>query len=204
MAVAQTPNTYVQNAVLNVPGGGTVGLLIGSPAFSPLILGGLAAAGVHPGTPAFGQFTVAAQTVIDSGDPINFALATANKNILAQEVVGGSAPLAGDISAAHCATCYDANGNWLSDQVIPNAVAGFPLSGGNPLIAALGLSSITSTTQSATGIRGVVRFVTGTHGSLLDPSSSPQATVEMQTEAATFLATGGTVVPVANSAVVKH
>jgi len=131
-------------------------------------------------------------------------LATANKNILAQEVVGGSAPLAGDISAAHCATCYDANGNWLSDQVIPNAVAGFPLSGGNPLIAALGLSSITSTTQSATAIRGVVRFVTGTHGSLLDPSSSPQATVEMQTEAATFLATGGTVVPVANSAVVKH
>jgi pimeloyl-ACP methyl ester carboxylesterase len=204
MAVAQTPNTYVQNAVLNVPGGGVVGLLIGSPTFGPVILGGLAQAGVHPGTPEFGQFVVAAQTVIDSGDPINFALATANKNILAQEVVGGSPRLAGDIAPANCSTCYDANGNWLPDQVIPNAVAGFPLSGGNPLIAALGLTTLTSSTQSATGIRGVVRFVTGTHGSLLDPSTSPQATVEMQTEAASFLATGGTAVQITNPAVIKH
>jgi pimeloyl-ACP methyl ester carboxylesterase len=204
MAVAQTPNTYVQNAVLNVPGGGVVGLLLGSPTFSPIILGGLASAGVLPGTPAFGQFVVAAQTVIDSGDPINFAFATANKNILAQEVVGGSPPLAGDISASKCSNCYDANGNWLPDQVIPNAVAGFPLSGGNPLIAALGLTTLTSSAQSATGIRGVVRFVTGTHGSLLDPSTSPQATVEMQTEAASFIATGGTAVQITNPAVIKH
>ena len=100
--------------------------------------------------------------------------------------------------------CYDANGNWLPDQVIPNTSAGFPLSGGNPIIAALGLSTITATTQSATGIRGVVRFVTGTHGSLLDPSTSPQATVEMQTEAVSFLASGGTVVQVANPAVIQH
>jgi len=204
MAIAQTPNTYVQNAVLNVPGGGVVGLLLGSPTFSPIILGGLAGAGVLPGTPAFGQFVVAAQTTIDSGDPINFAFATANKNILAQEVVGGSPPLAGDISASKCSTCYDANGNWLPDQVIPNAVAGFPLSGTNPLIAALGLTTLTSSAQSATGIRGVVRFVTGTHGSLLDPSTSPQATVEMQTEAASFLATGGTAVQITNPAVIKH
>ena len=204
MAIAQTPNTYVQNAVLNVPGGGVVGLLLGSPTFSPIILGGLAGAGVLPGTPAFGQFVVAAQTVIDSGDPINFAFATANKNILAQEVVGGSPPLAGDISASKCSNCYDASGNWLPDQVIPNAVAGFPLSGGNPLIAALGLTTLTSSTQSATGIRGVVRFVTGTHGSLLDPSTSPQATVEMQTEAASFLATGGAAVQITNPAVIKH
>ncbi|HET7064710.1 MAG TPA: hypothetical protein VFI49_10595 [Rudaea sp.] len=204
MAVAQTPNTYVQNAVLNVPGGGVVGLLIGSPTFGPIILGGLAGAGVVPGTPAFGQFVVAAQTVIDSGDPINFAFATANKNILAQEVVGGSPPLAGDISASKCSNCYDASGNWLPDQVIPNAVSAFPLSGGNPLIAALGLTSLTSSAQSATGIRGVVRFVTGTHGSLLDPSTSPQATVEMQTEAASFLATGGAAVQITNPAVIKH
>jgi hypothetical protein len=159
---------------------------------------------VLPGTPAFGQFVVAAQTVIDSGDPINFAFATANKHILAQEVVGGSPPLPGDISASKCSTCYDASGNWLPDQVIPNAVAGFPLSGGNPLIAALGLTTLTSSAQSATGIRGVVRFVTGTHGSLLDPSTSPQATVEMQTEAASFLATGGTAVQITNPAVIKH
>ncbi len=204
MALAQTPNTAVQNAVLNVPGGGITNLLLGSPSFAPEILGGLAAAGLQPGTAAFNTFIVATQTVIDSGDPINYAFATANKNILAQEVVGGSAPLAGDISAANCATCYDANGNWLPDQVIPNTVAGAPLSGGSPLIAVLGLSSISSTTQSATGIRGAVRFVAGTHGSILDPSSSPQTTVEMQTEAVNFLASGGTYVPISNPAVVQQ
>ena len=193
----------MQNAVVIVLGGGIVGTLIGSPAFGALILGGLAQAGVLPGTPAFGQFAVAAQTVIDSGDPINYAWATANKNILAQEVVGGGAPVAGDISPSHCASCYDANGKWLPDQVIPNAVAGFPLSGGNPIIAALGLSTITGTTQSATGIRGVVRFTNGTHGSLLDPSTSPQATVEMQTEAVSFLATGGAAVQVVNTNVIR-
>jgi pimeloyl-ACP methyl ester carboxylesterase len=204
MSVAQTPNTFVQNAVLSVPGGGVVGLLLGSPTFAPVILKGLAGAGVLPGTPAFSQFVVAAQTVIDSGDPINYAYNTANKNILVHEVVGGSLPLAGDISAANCSTCYAANGTWLPDQVIPNTVAGSPLSGGEPVIAALGLTPITGPVQSATGVRGVVRFVTGTHGSLLDPSTSPQATVEMQTEAASFLATGGNAVQVTNTAVIKH
>jgi pimeloyl-ACP methyl ester carboxylesterase len=204
MAVAQTPNTYVQNGVLNVPGGGIIGLLLGSPTFAPVILGGLAQAGVLPGTAAFGQFVTAAQTVIDSGDPINFAAYTANKNILAQEVVGGNGPVAGDIAVAACGSkCYDANGKWLPDQVIPNSSAGFPLSGGNPLIAALGLSTITSTTQSATGIRGVVRFTNGVHSSLLDPTTSPQTTVEMQTEAVSFIATGGNAVQVANTAVIK-
>ena len=204
MALAQTPNTAVQNAVLNVPGGGITGLIIASPAFGPIILRGLAAFGLTPGSADFNSFVVAAQTAIDSGDPINYAFATANKNILAQEVIGGSAPLAGDISAANCSNCYGANGNWLPDQVIPNTVAGAPLSGGSPLIAVLGLSSISSTTQSATGIRGAVRFVTGTHGSILDPSTSPQTTVEMQTEAVNFLASGGTYVPITNPAVVKQ
>lgn len=204
MSLSQTPNTFVQNAVLSVPGGGVVGLLLGSPTFAPVILEGLAGAGVLPGTPAFNQFVVAAQTVIDSGDPINYAYNTANKNILVHEVVGGSAPVAGDIAAANCANCYAADGTWLPDQVIPNSVAGSPLSGGEPIIAALGLTTLTGPVQSPTGVRGVVRFVTGTHGSLLDPSTSPQATVEMQTQAASFLATGGAAVQVTNTAVIKH
>jgi pimeloyl-ACP methyl ester carboxylesterase len=204
MALAQTPNTFVQNAVLNVPGGGITNLLLGSPTFAPEILAGLAAQGIQPGTATFNSFLLATQTVIDSGDPINYAFAAANKNILVQEVVGGSAPLAGDTTAAVCSTCFDQNGNWLPDQVIPNSVAGAPLSGTEPLIAALGLAKINSTTQSATGIRGAVRFVTGTHGSILDPSQSPQATVEMQTEAVSFFATGGAAVQVTNAAVVKQ
>ena len=204
MALAQTPNTAVQNGVLNVPGGGLANLALGSAEIGPQILAGLAAAGLHPGTADFNTFVVATQTVVDSGDPINYAALTANKNILVQEVVGGSAPLAGDAAASACATCYDASGNWRPDQVVPNFVPNAPLSGTNPLVAVLGATTITSTTLTPTGIRGVVRFVTGEHGSLLDPTHSPQTTVEMQTEAVNFLASGGTYVPITNPAVVKQ
>ena len=145
MALAQTQNLSVRSAVLNVPGGGITNLLLGSPSFTPLILSGFAAAGLRPGAADFNSFVVATQTVIDSGDPINYAFAAADQRILVQEVVGGSALLPGDISATNCPKCYDANGNWLPDQVIPNSVPGTPLSGGEPLVAALGLNTITST-----------------------------------------------------------
>jgi pimeloyl-ACP methyl ester carboxylesterase len=202
MGLAQTPNTAVQSAVLNVPGGGITNLLLGSPTFGPQILAGLAAQGLTPGTANFNAFIVATQTVIDSGDPLNYAFASANKNILAQEVVGGIQPLAGDTTAAKCPTCFLADGRWAPDQVIPNEVP--PLSGTEPLATALGLGKINATTQSATGIRGIVRFTTGTHGSILDPTQSPQATVEMQSEAISFFATGGNAVQVTNSNVISQ
>ncbi len=125
---------------------------------------------------------VAAQTVVDSGDSINYAFATAGKAILAQEVVG---------DATH-----------PPDQVIPNFVPGAPLSGTDPLIAALGLSTITQTTQAAQ-IRGVVRFTQGEHGSLLDPTSSPAVTQEMQIEMASMIGSRGQEVIVANPSVIK-
>jgi Bacterial virulence factor lipase N-terminal/Platelet-activating factor acetylhydrolase, isoform II len=174
---------HVNVALLNVPGGGVARLLDASPAFGPSIHAGLAQAGLTQGTPTYDQFMLAAQTVIDSGDSINFAFATANKAILAQEVVG---------DATH-----------PSDQVIPNTVAGAPLSGTEPLLAALGLSSITATTQAAK-IRGAVRFTAGAHGSLLDPTSSPAVTAEMQGEMASMIASGGQAVIIQNSSVIKH
>jgi pimeloyl-ACP methyl ester carboxylesterase len=202
MALSKTPNTATQTGVLNVAGGGLVGLALGSPNIAPPILGGLAAAGLHPGTSDFNAFLVVAQTAVDAGDPINYAALTAGKNLLVQEVIGGSAPLAGDPTAAACPSCYDANGKWKSDQTVPNTSAGFPLSGTEPLIGALGLTSLTSTGQSATGLRAAVRFITGVHGSLLDPTS-PQTTFEMQKQAITFIASGGTVVPITNTSVIK-
>jgi len=133
--VAMEPHVNV--GVLNVPGGGIARLLDASPAFGPQIHAGLAAAGLQQGTPNYDAFFVAAQTVTDSGDSINFAFATAAKAILAQEVVG---------DATH-----------PSDQVIPNSVPTAPLSGTEPLLAALGLTSITSSTQGAK-LRVAVRF----------------------------------------------
>ncbi len=174
---------HVNVGVLNVPGGGVARLLDASPAFGPSIHAGLAQAGIQQGTPTYDAFMVAAQTVVDSGDSINFAFATAGKAILAQEVVG---------DATH-----------PSDQVIPNFVVGAPLSGTDPLIAALGLSTITSTTQVAFPLRGVVRFTQGAHGSLLDPTSSPAVTAEMQGEMASMLVSRGTTVVVSNTSVIR-
>ncbi|NCT67670.1 MAG: lipase [Rhodanobacteraceae bacterium] len=189
----------VSPAVLSVPGGGIARLLDGSPTFGPRIRAGLlAAGGPAAGTPDYDAFMAAAQTVVDAGDPINFGgnntlfdntpLPDGSlpqvRRVLLHEVVGG-----GDV---------------LPDQVIPNRVAGAPLSGTEPLISALGLTSISATTQSATGIHGVVRFLQGEHGSLLDPTSFPAATVEMQGEMASMLVSGGAATVVANPVVVKQ
>jgi len=176
------PNVNV--ALLNVPGGGIARLLDGSPTFGPRIRAGLSAAGVEPGTPQYDAFMVAAQTAVDSGDPINFNIAEAGtKRMLMQEVIGG-----GDVPP---------------DQVIPNTVPGAPLSGTEPLIAAYGLVDITGTTQDPDGIRGAVRFLQGEHGSLLDPTDYPAATVEMQGEMASMIASNGTVVQVNNPSIIR-
>lgn len=184
MALESTVNT----GVLSVPGGQIAFFLNGSPTFGPRIRAGIAAArGITQTDPSFpgllSQFLLITQTVVDSGDPINYARLTSSERILLHEVVGG--------------------GSVLPDQVIPNTVTGAPLAGTEPLIAAMGLSTITASTQNANGIRGAVRFIQGDHGSLLSPAASGAATVEMQTQMAAMLATGGTQVPVTNTSVIR-
>jgi hypothetical protein len=175
----------VRFATLNVPGGGIARLLEGSPTFGPQIRAGLAAlAGLQPGTPAYDQFFLITQTVIDSTDPINYGFASQNRKLLMQLVVGNGS-------------------NVLPDQVVPITVPGAPLSGGEPLARALGLTSVTASTQNANGIRGVVRFIAGDHGSLLSPTASLPATLEMQGQAASFTASAGNAVQVANPSVIR-
>ncbi|MDJ0654931.1 MAG: Ig-like domain-containing protein [Xanthomonadales bacterium] len=167
----------VRSGVLSVPGGGIIGLLLGSPTFGPRIIAGLESLGVVQGSADFDTFVLAAQTVTDPADPINWGeLAAAVQPILVQEVVGSAAS--------------------LPDQVIPNSVPGFPLSGTEPLIAVMGLAPISQTTQDSNGVRGATRFIVGDHGSLLIPTASLEATAEMQGEAASFALTAGTVVQV--------
>ena len=168
----------VTTAVLSVGGGGIARLLDGSPAFGPRIRAGLEAAGVVSGTAQYDQFMVVTQTVIDAGDPLNFAPITgARNNILFHEVLG--------------------------DQVISNTVPGAPLSGTEPLIAAMGLPAVSATTSNPEGLDGAVRFTEGDHGSILSPVASQAATVEMQTQMASMIATLGTTVVVTDESVVQ-
>lgn len=168
----------VGNGVLSVPGGGIANLLSGSETFGPVIRNGLAAAGVEPFSPDYFQFLLIAQTVVDSADPINWgAVAVAENSILLQQVAG--------------------------DAVVPNAVAGAPLSGTEPLIRVMGLDAITDTTQDPMGIRGAVRMLQGSHGSLLDPSASLAVTAEMQGQAASMIATGGAMVVIGDPSLIQ-
>jgi len=173
MAVEPT----VSNGVLSVPGGGIANMLNGSQTFGPVVRGGLQAAGIEPNSPDFFQFLLVAQTVLDSADPINWGSVSINNTILLQQVAG--------------------------DAVIPNAVAGAPLSGTEPLIRVLGLDPITETTQNPMGIRGAVRFTQGSHGSILDPSASPAVTAEMQGQAASMVNSGGALVVIGDPSLIQ-
>lgn len=178
--LALEPNVNV--GMLSAPGGGVARLLDGSATFGPRIRAGLEASGLIAGTPEYDRFMGAAQQVIDAADPINYGFASAQNAILMHEIIGSESS--------------------LPDQVVPNAVAGAPLSGTEPLIRILGLSPITQTTQAANGIRGITRFTAGEHGSLLSPST-PAVTAEMQTQMASFIASGGATVLVRDTSVIR-
>lgn len=168
----------VNNAVLSVPGGGIANLLAGSQTFGPVIRAGLAAAGVEPDSPDFVQFLTIAQAAVDSADPINWAQNAVQANsILLHQVAG--------------------------DTVVPNAVPGAPLSGTEALIRVMGLDPITGSTQDPAGIRGATRFISGSHGSLLDPTADPAVTAEMQGQAASMIQSGGAAVVVTNPSVIE-
>jgi pimeloyl-ACP methyl ester carboxylesterase len=176
--------TQVSSATLAMPGGGIAQLLNNSATFGPRIKAGLEANGIVQGTPEFDAFFAAAQWSLDSADPINFGAAAAENHAIHMiEVVG--------------------EGSSLPDQVIPNAVATAPLSGTEPLARIMGLADITETTTGA-DIDGIVRFIVGDHSSILSPASSLPATIEMQTQIASFAASNGMALPIANNSVIRQ
>ncbi|MGI2131640.1 VolA/Pla-1 family phospholipase [Shewanella baltica] len=197
------PNAYGINAVsLAAPAGGLAGTFAGSATFGPVLFSNIKAsatfqalvdkantAGYEVGSPEYAAlvqavyaqfiptFAFAVQTAVDSADPINHA-ATLKATGLPVHLI----EIAGD-----------GNGN-LPDQVLPNRVDNFPLSGTEPLISAIGLPCVDSTSKG----HGVVRFSKGHHSSIVSPGETDAtdgmaaaATVEMQTQVATYAATAG-------------
>jgi len=180
----------VGDAVLAMAGGGIAKLLDGSAAFGPSIAAGLAVNGVNKGTPDYESFIGAVQTVVDSGDPINFATASTNaatgRGILFYEIVGGNGVPSDTVVPNRVPDSND----------ISNTVPGL-LSGTDPLVGVdadiantgLGLTQY-NTSQAGPNLLALARYIAGDHSSLLSPASSLAVTTEMQTQAATFLASG--------------
>jgi len=159
--------------------GGLARGLVASPTFGPRIKAGLAAAGILPGSASYEAFLTVFQTTADSADPINWSIEASTFNdIMLHEVIG--------------------------DTVVPNSVLGAPLSGTEPMIQVMGLTSYSTTQVNPDGLTIAGRFVPpASHGSLLSPATSPAATAEMQGEMASFIASLGTFVQVNNQSALK-
>lgn len=129
----------------------------------------------------FEQFAFAAQAVIDSADPVNYS--------------------AGVVATETPVHLIEAVG----DATIPNAVAGKPLAGTEPLIGLMGLPSVSATVQSEDGnpVSGAVRFSAGDHASLVSPEASAAATTEMQTQIFSWFGSDMLMLPVTNEDVVQ-
>ncbi len=168
----------VKDATLAMPGGGIAKLLDGSASFGPKIEAGLAAKGVVKGSADYESFMGAAQTLIDSADPINYAADIgAGRGVLLFEVLGDAV---------------------VPNNVLTDAPAGTvpsPLAGTDPLAFFMGLQAVNVTT-TGTDLQTQLRFTAGDHSSILDPTSSLAVTQAMQKAMATFLATDGGVVDV--------
>ncbi|NKF24068.1 hypothetical protein [Solimonas marina] len=188
-------------AALAMPGGGIAKLLDGSAAFGPRIAAGLAASSggeITEGNDNYETFLRFAQTAVDAADPLNFATdAAANHPILMIEVRG-------DAVVPNCTIANDVD--CPATDTIP--ISGY-LGGSDPLARALGLGFIPGPAQTdvltvpasaqtlvgAAARNNVVRFATGSHASILDPSDASggyAVTCEMQAEVASFVATNGT------------
>lgn len=133
----------------------------------------------------FEQFAFAAQTVVDSGDPVNYA----------EDLVENTPVF-----------LIEADG----DSVIPNAVENKPLAGTQPLVGLMQLSdsrppesTVPIQSADATPISAYASFLGGSHASLLSPEASAEVTVEMQTQILSWFGTGLTAIPVTNEEVVE-
>ncbi len=133
-------------------------------------------AGVVAINSVISQYGFAVQTMLDEGDPNRYAswLAASATPVLITEIYGdGQDPT-----------------TW--DQVIPPFASASPTSGTEQFARLLGISAITADVEGDTPTSGLIRYNTGGHSSLLDPSVSGAVTTEMQTSVATFLLSGGT------------
>ncbi len=169
---ATEPNA--NRAVLSVPGGRIVNLLLSSPTFGPLILDGLAAQGVTPGTAQFAQFNIFTQAVLDDVDPLNYA-----QPAIAGTLRGGADNGANLLQQIH-----------LDDEVITPA-SQFDLAisyGESPdfvQVSAIVVQALIAQADAPIEGPGAFEVPEAGHGALLNPADGP--TVQIVTQAVVFL-----------------
>ena len=164
--------TEMKSYYLNVPGAPLPEILRTSPSFAPAINAGLAAASgglVVPGTSAYSQFFRDLMMVWDGGDPANYVKRLAQDRPVLFTKV-------------------------IGDSVVPNGTNDYLINAaGATKVSTAGLQPI------AAGSPKFVTFLSGSHGSLFNPADGLAVTQEMQTHAASLVATGGAAFQVVNA-----
>jgi Bacterial virulence factor lipase N-terminal/Platelet-activating factor acetylhydrolase, isoform II len=162
-------STDISTGTLAMPGGGIAALLRDSPTFGPRVAAALRARGIVPGSTEFEQLIRDTQTAVDPGDPVNYiATAAAHHPIHLIQIIGS------DMSPP--------------DQVVPNSAT-------QRLIDAAALTRVPAPAAAGVrtdskGFRAYLSYIVGSHSSLVDPTASTGATMEMQGEAISFAGAG--------------
>ncbi|MFL7009184.1 VolA/Pla-1 family phospholipase [Enterovibrio norvegicus] len=156
-------------------GGQIVDLLIGSESFGPLVVSQVTA-GVPEDQQAatINLFAFAAQTVIDTVDPINLVNIDDSNS---SNVLAGLPIYMQQVK---------------NDDTVPNSVTEKPLAGTIPLATSLGLAVVDSASQATSNGRNFTKFSdVGQHSSVIAPQDANLAdlghTTEMQSQLVQFL-----------------
>jgi hypothetical protein len=168
--------TEMKSYYLNVPGGPLPVILRTSPTFAPGTNALLAGANalLQPNTSLYSQFFREMQAAMDAGDPTNYV----------RRLVQDRPVLFTKV---------------IGDTVVPNPTNDFLINAaGATKVTAAGLQPV------AAGAPKFVTFLSGSHGSLLLPTASLAVTQEMQTHAASLVATGGAAFQVINASLLEQ
>lgn len=175
----------VTPSALITTGGSITTIIRDSASYGPTVKAGLEAAGVTG--PAYERFLQGAQWVLDSADPVNFAMDAAMTHpIYMTEVIGDGATHSVDTTVPNSAT-----------ETLALLV------GASPAVAASNPVTV--------GGAKIIRFTQGDHSSILDPTDDVPAGVssyinvytEMHAQLISFLKSGGTKVDISDLAIIK-
>jgi len=166
-------NEDLASATLGVTGGCLSCGLFESPTFAATLgaglVAGLAANGIQQDSTAFNNYLRDGQNLNDGGDPLNYGLAWAANPVVPVHLI----EVQGDTVVPNSMTA-----RLQLAMELPQVPAAQP--GGFPYPVFVGGPE----TGGVNG--GLVFFTAGSHGSQIDPTASPAATVEMQTQQVVF------------------
>ncbi len=159
-------------------------ILKDSAVYGPVIKGGLAALGVTGDN--YTKFLLGAQWILDSADPVNYAMDAA------------------DIHPIHMIEVVGNGAEHKTDQTVPNSSTEI-------LASLIGATTAADPVNAVSiGAPKIVRFTQGHHSTILDPTrGAPAGTTylnvytEMHSQLVKFQASNGTAVVITDDAIIK-